>query len=376
MNINKLIPLIVIAHTVMFVFLPGACAQLLRLPDGGVNYKCMNGRQVGVTEITIHWSSPGVKGREGKIWGSSVAPFGFEVLGFGSDKPSPWRAGANESTTISFSTDVNINGQPLKAGTYGFFIALYPDSSMLIFNKNTKGWGSYFYDSTLDVLRVKTVQQKDLQESKERLDYTFNNQTANSIEVAMEWERWRIPFTVTTDLLQTTLASVRSQMSGAMGFDTRSLEAAAAWSLQNNINYEQALNWINSATSPNLGAVKSFSALSVKAGLLEKLNRKQEADSLMNIAMEIATPFDLHGYGRRLLGENKIQEAMKVFEKNFQKQKGAWPTHVGMMRGFSALGDYKNALKHAKLALSQAPDEGNRKALEQAIQTLASGKAL
>ncbi len=359
-----------------FITFSSLTAQLLRLPDGGVNYKCRTGRRVGVTDIDINWNAPGVKDREGKIWGSNVAPYGFEILGFGSDKPSPWRAGANESTTISFSTDVTINGQPLAAGIYGFFIALYPDSSILIFNINTKGWGSYFYDSTLDVLRVKTIQQKDLKENKERLEYTFNNQTANSVEVALEWERWRIPFTVTTDLLQTTLASVRSQMSGAMGFDTRSLEAAAAWSLQNNINLEQGMNWINSATSPNLGAVKSFSALSIKAGLLEKLNRKPEADSLMNIAMEIATAFDLHGYGRRLLAENKPKEALNVFEKNFQTHKGAWPTQVGMMRGYSAQGDLKNALKHAKLALPQAPDEGNRKALEQAIQTLSSGKAL
>lgn len=375
-NLMKGLRLIIIAQAALFIFHSPVSAQLLRLPDGGVNYKCQAGRQVGVTDIYIHWNAPGVKGREGKIWGSNIAPFGFEVLGFGSEKPSPWRAGANESTTISFSTDVNINGQPLAAGTYGFFIALYPDSSTLIFNKNTKGWGSYFYDSTLDVLRVKAIQQKNQEESKERLEYTFNNQTANSVEVALEWEKWRIPFTVTTDLLQTTLASVRSQMSGAMGFDTRSLEAAAAWSLQNNINFEQALTWINSATNPSMGAVKSFSALSVKAGLLEKLNRAKEADSLMIVAMEIATPFDLHGYGRRLLAENKIKEAMKVFDRNFQKQKGAWPTHVGMMRGYSALGDLSNALKHAKLALPQAPDEGNRKALEQAIQTLTSGKAL
>ena len=119
----------------LFIFHPGTSAQLLRLPDGGVNYKCMTGRQVGVTDITIHYNSPGVKGREGKIWGTNIAPYGFEVLGFGSDKPSPWRAGANESTTISFSTDVTINGKFLNAGTYGFFIAVYPDSSLLIFNK-------------------------------------------------------------------------------------------------------------------------------------------------------------------------------------------------------------------------------------------------
>jgi hypothetical protein len=196
-------------------------AQMLQLPDGGVNHKSIAGRRVGVTDIEIHWSAPGVKGREGNIWGTSVAPYGFSVLGFGSYVASPWRAGANESTTISFSTDVTINGKPLPAGIYGFFIALYPDSCTLIFNRNTAGWGSYFYKSEMDVLRVPTRQQKDLKESNERLDYTFSNQTDRSVEVALEWEKWRIPFKVEVDLINTTLASIQSQLSGAMGVDMK-----------------------------------------------------------------------------------------------------------------------------------------------------------
>jgi tetratricopeptide (TPR) repeat protein len=349
---------------------------MLRLPDGDVNYKCRTGRQVGITDIDIKWNAPGVKGREGKVWGTNVAYYGFEVLGFGSGMVSPWRAGADESTTISFSTDVTINGKPLAAGNYGFFMALAPDSCTLIFNKNTKGWGSYFYDSTLDVLRVATIQQKNEKESKERLNYTFNKQTPQSVEVALEWEKWRIPFTVTIDVVKTTLASIRTQLSGVMGFDPPSLQAAAAWCLQNNVNDEQALSWINSAVDPNLGGVKTFRALSVKAGLLAKLNRKAEADQLMKDAMEVATAIDLHGYGRKLLSENKVKEAMAVFEKNFEKHKGAWPTEVGLMRGYSAQGDVKNALKHARLALAQSPDEENRKALEQAVQKLSEGKVL
>lgn len=204
-----------------FLILSGfqSSAQSLRLPDPGVNYKSMTGRRIANTDIEIHWNAPGVKGREGKIWGTPVAWYGFDTLGFGSSMASPWRAGANESTTISFSTDVMVNGQKLAAGKYGFFIAVYPDTCTLIFNKNTAGWGSYFYKSDLDILRVKTIQQKDQKESKERLDYTFSNQTEKSVEVALEWERWRIPFTVEIDLVNTTLASIRTQLSGAIGFD-------------------------------------------------------------------------------------------------------------------------------------------------------------
>jgi len=117
-------------------------AQLISLPDGGVNQKMWAGQRIGVTDIEIRWNAPGVKGREGKIWGTNIAYYGFTDIGFGTSKSSPWRAGANECTTLEFSTDVTIEGKPLAAGKYGFFIALYPDSCTLIFSSNAAGWGS------------------------------------------------------------------------------------------------------------------------------------------------------------------------------------------------------------------------------------------
>lgn len=365
----------IIAVILFIVITLTAEAQMIRLPDGGVNHKSKAGRRVGVTDIEINWNAPGVKGREGNIWGTPVAPFGFTVLGYGSEVSSPWRAGANESTTISFSTDVTINGKHLAAGTYGFFIALYPDSCTLILNKNTAGWGSYFYRSELDMMRVGTKQQKE-RTMTEWLDYTFSNQTDRSLEVALEWEHWRIPFKVEVDLMATTLTSIRTQLSGAMGFDPPSLETAARWCLQNDINLEEALHWINVVVDPNLGRVNTFQTLSTKAGLLGKLNRKEEAEKIMQAALENATAFEMHQYGRQLLTEKRVKEAMAVFEKNHSKYKGAWPTNTGMMRGYSAMGDLKKALVYAKLALAQAPNEENRKVIEQAIKTLEAGKPL
>jgi Protein of unknown function (DUF2911) len=359
-----------------FLQISSLSAQLLKLPDGGVNYKCKAGRTVGVTDIDVKWNSPGVKGRAGKIWGTSVAPYGFTVLGFGSLGQSPWRAGANENTTIAFSTDVMINGKKLAAGTYGFFIALYPDSCVLIFNRNTQGWGSYFYDSGADVLRVATVQQKDQKETKERLDYTFSKQTDRSVELALEWENWRIPFLVEVDLQQTTLASIRTQMSGAMGFDPPCLEAAAAWCAQHNTNLDQALVWITTAVDPSLGGINTFNALATKANILTKMNQATEADKIMQSAIENATANELHRYGRQLLTEKKVKEALEVFEKNYKKQNGAWPTNAGMMRALSATGDLKKALTYAKAALPQAPNAETKKILEEAIKTLESGKPL
>ncbi len=370
-----LLPLAVLLSTA-FLQISTASAQLLKLPDGGVNFKSKAGRTVGVTDIEVNWNAPGVKGREGKIWGTNIAPYGFTVLGFGSLGESPWRAGANESTTFSFSTDVTINGKKLAAGAYGFFIALYPDSCVLIFNKNTLGWGSYFYNSAADVLRVTTTQQKGQKDIKERLDYSFSKQTDRAVEVALEWENWRIPFMVEVDLQQTTLASIRTQMSGAMGFDPPSLEAAASWCAQNNTNLDQALVWITTAVDPSLGGINTFNALSTKASILGKMGQAAEADKIMQSAVENATANELHRYGRQLLTEKKVKEALEVFEKNYKKQNGAWPTNAGMMRALSATGDLKKALTYAKAALPQAPNAETKKILEEAIKTLESGKPL
>ncbi|MFZ1527836.1 MAG: DUF2911 domain-containing protein [Ferruginibacter sp.] len=372
---KKLIPAGLICLSILFAQTK-SFAQLLKLPEGNINYKCKASRKIGVTDIDIAWNAPGVKGREGKIWGTDIAYYGFTVLGFGSNTQSPWRAGADENTTISFSTDVMINGKLLAAGKYGFFIAVYPDSCTLIFNKNTAGWGSYFYNSDLDIMRVGTKQQKGMKESRERLEYTFSNQTGNAVELALEWERWRIPFTVSVDLTKTTLASIRTQLSGAMGFDPPSLEAAANWCLQNNVNEAEGLDWINRATDPNLGGVRSFNALSTKAGLLTKLNRKPEADDLMKTAVENASVTELHGYGRQLLAQKKFKEALEVFEKNYKKNKGAWPTSAGLMRGYSANGDLKKALEYAKMAVTQAPNEETKKIMQQAVDKLSKEEAL
>src|SRR3954471_21748747 len=122
---------------------------LTGLPGGG-NKKAIIGERIGLTDVTIHYDRPGVKGREGQIWGKLIHT-GYADLGFGTSKAAPWRAGANENTTIEFSTDVKVEGQALPAGKYGFFIAYDPNESTLIFSKNASSWGSFFYNDKEDV---------------------------------------------------------------------------------------------------------------------------------------------------------------------------------------------------------------------------------
>src|SRR3954470_11970461 len=132
----------------------GLFAQGLKTPPSGGNKKAWVGERIGITDVTINYDRPGVKGREGKIYGTPVVHNGFEDLGFGSSKAAPWRAGANENTTIEFSTDVKIEGKELAAGKYGFFVAYAPTECTVIFSKNSTSWGSFYYDDKEDALRV------------------------------------------------------------------------------------------------------------------------------------------------------------------------------------------------------------------------------
>ena len=350
-------------------------SQAIRIPQN-TNLPCMTGRRVGVTDIQVKYNSPGVKGREGKIYGTTVVHYGYAVLGFGSEMPSPWRAGADECTVMSFSTDVMVNGQKLPAGKYAFFIEVQADSSVLIFNKNTEEWGSYFYRKELDVLHVPAIQQKNRPVMQERLAYNFSNQTDHSVDISLDWERWSFPIHIEVDLKKTVLEDIRRQMSGAIGFDPASLEAAAQWCVDNDTNYVEAQTWITSATNPQLGGRNSFAALSTKSKILTKMGKDKEAKDIMNTAMDNATVLELHSYGRQLLAEKKVPEALAVFQKNYDSHKGIWPTNAGLMRAYSAMGDYKKALQFAKVAVQQAPDEQSKKIMQAAVKTLEEGKAL
>src|SRR5215470_10202006 len=209
---------------------------LTTLPSGG-NKKASVSERIGLTDVSIHYDRPGVKGREGKIWGQLV-PVGYTDQGFGSSKAAPWRAGANENTTFEFSTDVKIEGQPLSAGKYGFFIAYDPNECTLIFSKNATSWGSFYYNEKEDALRVK-VKPTQLDKSVEWLKYEFMNETENSATVALQWEKLMISFKIEVDYVATQLASFRNELRNSKGFQWETWNEAAQWCAQRNTNLNE-----------------------------------------------------------------------------------------------------------------------------------------
>ncbi|MFT3683005.1 MAG: DUF2911 domain-containing protein [Ferruginibacter sp.] len=348
-------------------------AQVMPLttePDG-YNLKAAVSEQIGIVKINIKYNRPGVKGREGKIWNTPIAHYGFQDQGHGTSYAAPWRAGANENTIFSFSHPVKIEGKDLPAGDYGFFIALGENESTLIFSKISTSWGSFYYDSTQDALRV-TVKNKSLDKSVEWLKYEFMDETKNSAVVAMSWEKRMIPFKIEADVQKLQIESFRKDFRTTRPY--YDFVEAVRYCIDNNIELDQALQWIDRAIYFRIMGVKNFYTLSTKAALLRKMNRPEDAKKVMDTAMPYGNMNEVHQYARELLNSKDITEAVKVFKLNYEKNPKEFTTNVGMGRAYSATGDYKKALQYMNAALPLSPDEGSKARVVAMIDKLKEGK--
>jgi hypothetical protein len=148
---------------------------------------------IGVdTVITFDYSRPGVKERT--IWGELV-PYGLAPGNkYSEEKPFPWRAGANEKTTIAVSSDVLVDGKPLPAGKYSIHMIPSEKDWIVIFNKVSEGWGSYDYDEAEDALRVKVTPVEAPFE--EWMRFGFDDLAGTSAVAFLQWEKLKVPFTI------------------------------------------------------------------------------------------------------------------------------------------------------------------------------------
>lgn len=144
------------------------------------------------TDITIEYSRPGVKGR--KIWGELV-PYGmYPGNKYSDEKPYPWRAGANENTTIEFSSDVLIEGNKLPAGKYGIHMIASEKDWIVAFSKNNSAWGSFQYNQEEDAIRI-TVTPVEAPH-QEWLLFGFDDLAGTSATIFLQWEELKVPFKI------------------------------------------------------------------------------------------------------------------------------------------------------------------------------------
>ena len=226
---------------------------------------------VGVTEVKIDYSSPGVKGR--KVWGELV-PFG-EI----------WRTGANEATTITFSDAVKINGSELPAGTYGIHTIPNENEWEFIFSKDTKVDGSSTFDKDKEVLRVKAKPEEH--HFMERMTFLFTDVTDNSVSVNLLWDKLKVSFKIETNTKELFLSKAREQLSWSPTFQ------AAQYCLTNNTNLEEAYKWIEASCLIS----EVYWNTRVKAQIQNKLGMKNDAIATMEKAIALGSkmedaPFD------------------------------------------------------------------------------------
>ena len=195
----------------------------------------------------------------------------------------------------------------------------------------------------------------------------------------MQWEDLAVPLTVKVDNIDDIYVTrIRQELETVPGFHYRGYAAAALYCVQANKHLDQALQWAEAAVSmPGIGQA-NFETLSTKAQVLAKMGREADAGAAMQAAIHhpTASPFDLHLYGRQLIGEKKYQEALAVFKLSAERNGEAWPVHVGLARGYSGVGDVKAALEHARKGLEQAPDPVNRDSLQAMVKTLSEGQPI
>ncbi len=302
---------------------------------------------IGISTVTVSYSRPSVRGRE--IWGKLV-PYGWNVQGFGAGNLAPWRAGANENTTIKFSHDAKVEGQNVPAGEYGLsFVVNEDNTGEVILSKDNRSWGSFWYDPKLDLMRAK-IQSRETPFT-EMLTYDFINNTKNSSELVLNWEKKQFPVKIEFDVDKIVIDNAAEELKGPTGFSWQGYASAANYALQNKINYDQALMWVDKAIAMN----NSFATLSIKSNLLKATGKNEEADKTMNDAIAIASENELNIYGYQLLNNKEYDKAIEIFTlntKHFPKSANCFDS---LGEAFATKGDKKNAILNFKKSLSMNP---------------------
>lgn len=253
------------AALVAAVAVPAAFADI-KLPR--VSPKSSVTQTVGLTDVTITYSRPGVKGRP--IWGSLV-PY-----------DQVWRTGANEATEFIVSQDVKINGQALPAGTYSLHTIPGKTSWTVIFNKRGEQWGSYEYDKSLDALRIQVDPKSG--PNQEWLTFSFSPEASGeATTVELAWEKIRVPFRIETNTKEQALANIRQGLSGDVKTWEDPYEAASYAFNANLDNKDEAMTWIDKSISME----ENFWNLRLKASMLEKQGKKKDAIAVAEKAVKI-----------------------------------------------------------------------------------------
>ena len=234
-------------------------------------------QMVGLTEIEIEYSRPSMRGRE--VFGNLV-PFG-----------KVWRTGADNSTKISFDTDVIISGKTVQSGTYSIFSIPNKESWEIIFYSDVELWGvprdwsddKIVFSSTYKVNKTNTV---------ETFTISFNDLTNNDVNMNISWENTSVDIKIDVP----TRSMVEKDISNVLNDNPKASDyyAAAVFYRQENVNLSQALLWMNKAIE--MFENPRFYHYRQQSLLMAANNKYSEAIDAANKSLDDAIKADNQGY--------------------------------------------------------------------------------
>ena len=242
---------------------------------------------IGLTDITVTYSRPGVKGRT--IWGELV-PYG-----------EPWRTGANEATSVTFSEDVIIGGKPLAAGTYSFFTIPNKDTWQAVFNKEKDLWGANGYKPEQDAVRIDVTPVVSA-EPTEWLQYSFENLRTNAGDMVVRWEKVKIVVPIATDDLEQAVVHARAEVDSAKADDWMTLYRAADFLAVNGVEPALASQWAEKSVKVQPGYLNLSLLAKIRAKEGNTKDAIAHAEKAIKAGKEGKDPFDTRPT-ERLLAE-------------------------------------------------------------------------
>lgn len=306
-------------------------------------------QQVGVTGITINYNRPLVKGRE--IFGKLI-PFG-----------KVWRTGADENTIIKFSTDVTIDNKLIKAGAYGLHTIPNKDSWTIILNSETKAWGSYFYDKSKDVIRFNVTPKNS--QHQEAMSFRFKDIKTDGATIELNWAKTSISFDVNMNSKSLINENIKNQLNSLPWWGWTGLYNAAQYNFNNNVYLKDALSWINRSVQNN----RNYNNLTLKANILEKLGKTEEANGLRKQALTIGTVAELQRAAFAKFRVKDFNGGLEILKNVLKNSPNNYQSYTAMAWGYTQAKDNKSAKKMYKKSLKMAPKD-RIDAIKKAIENL------
>jgi tetratricopeptide (TPR) repeat protein len=332
------------ALTVSSVLVGSAAAQAPPLDLPQPSPAASVSQRIGLTDIAISYHRPAVNKRE--VWGKLV-PYG-----------QVWRAGANENTVLTLSTEAIVGGQKVPAGSYGLHMIPTPTTWTVILSRESAAWGSFFYDQKDDAARFTVTPASG--EFEERLEYTMDDPAEGHVTATLRWEKLAVPIPIDVETPAVVAASLKTQLRGLPGFSWQALAQAAAWCAKNGVALDDAAAWADKAVTMN----ENFSTLRAKAAVVEKRGDAAAASTLRDKSLTVATEADMNTYGYQLLQAGKVNEAVAIFRQNVAKYPASWNTYDSLGEGLAAAGNKAEAATNYRKAREMVKDETNQKRID------------